>query len=107
MNEKAQKTQKDKGHSNLWRMQGIYDLLKEDIGQDNVNKVFRIFADQLEGERLTIPTIKALNREIRDSRIRQGYDEGKSRKDLAIRYRLSLRSIDTILSNIDIFDGLQ
>ena len=107
MKERLQKTQKDKGQSNLWRLQDVYIKLKKSIGQTNINKVFKTLSEEMEGERITIPTKKALDREIRDSRIRQGYDDGLSRKDLARQYRLSLRSIDTILSNVSIFEGLE
>lgn len=107
MKKRSQESQRGRGPHSLKRFKELYDLLKVSIGQDNVNTLIKELSGLMEGQRVTIPTLKALEREMRDTNIRQQYDSGISRKELALKFKVSERTIDSILSNGPIFEGFQ
>lgn len=74
-----------------------YDYYADLIGMDNFYKLSK----ELGGTALYIPKTESLFRELRNKKIREGFNGGNY-KELALKYGLSERFVRDICSNVNV-----
>ena len=75
----------------------LYERLFNAFGIEDGAKVINIISEELGGLRVTIPTIKDLEREARDLRIHEEF-RGNNHAELSIRYGTTVRNVRFILA---------
>lgn len=75
-----------------------------ELGMTMADQLLRLLAEELGGERITIPSLEVLHREGRNACIRTDYDTGQySQNELAVKYDTDSRNIARILKKEELF----
>jgi len=78
--------------------ESFLDRVSLEFGVENAAVIYRIMIEEMGGARVTVPTLKDLDRVRRDDRIRKAF-RGNNHGELAIRFDLTETHIRRILAN--------
>jgi Mor family transcriptional regulator len=85
-------------------IRGLYERMYKESGVAAAEHLIWLIADELGGQRVTIPSSEVLHREGRDTCIRADYDTGTySLSQLAMKFDLDERTISRILKKESLF----